>query len=68
MESNKQQNVEDDMTVQFICDKCNHPMYTIKELGYLGNPNLNNTECSPFTELMTLCPECTPIDYQMNKK
>ena len=47
---------------EFICDKCNFPMYTIEELGYLGDPNLENVDCSPFTELMTLCKECAPLD------
>jgi hypothetical protein len=48
---------------EFICDKCNIPMYTIEELGYLGNPHLTNFDCSPFSELMTLCKECTPSDF-----
>ena len=51
----------------FICDKCNHPMYGIEELGFLGNPHKETFECSPFTELMTLCPECTPPDYLINE-
>ena len=50
-----------------ICDKCNYPMYGIEELGFLGNPDKENFECSPFTELMTLCPKCTPQEYLINK-
>ena len=49
---------------EFICDKCNYPIYTIDELGFLGNPDINNTECTPFTEIMTLCRKCTPIEKQ----
>ena len=52
---------------EFVCDKCNYPMYTIEDLGYLGNPHDKNGECTPFTELMTLCPDCTPIEYLKNK-
>ncbi len=51
---------------EFVCDKCNYPMYSVEELGYLGNPHRETFECSPFTELMTLCPKCTPIDYLIN--
>ncbi len=60
---NENKRVEPD----FVCDKCNYPMYGIEELGFLGNPDKENFECSPFTELMTLCPKCTPTDYLINK-
>ena len=61
-----------DIKPEFICDKCNYPMYSIHEVGYMGNPHEKgnprekNFECSPFTELMTLCKKCTAVDYLTN--
>jgi hypothetical protein len=43
----------------YVCDKCNLPLHTIQEVGYLGNPHSDS--CSEFTELMTLCVDCTPF-------
>ena len=55
---------------QYICDKWNLPMNTIREVGYLGNPNGSEEEfeCSPFTELICLCPTCTPVDFLLPKE
>jgi predicted nucleic-acid-binding Zn-ribbon protein len=57
-----------DKEPEFICDKCNKPIYDITELGFLGNIYQNILDCNPFVELTTLCVECTPTEYQINKE
>ena len=57
-----------DRVTEFVCDKCNYPMHDMVEIGFLGDPTENRDECNPFTELMVLCPKCTPIEFLRNKK
>ena len=58
------------MESTYICDKCKIPMHDIKEVGYLGDPNgpQADFECSPFIELLCLCPACAPVDFLLPKK
>ena len=47
------------MTERLTCDKCGDTADTVSAfaLGWTLSSE-NDDECSPFTQLTTLCPEC----------
>jgi len=47
--------------LDYICDYCKTEIIDINDLGYYGSKNRQDTSCSPFLEMLTLCKNCEKI-------